>query len=186
MRQAGNSMAAAAPRSPAAPMPAATHFRPIVVADIDAVMAVEAGAYSHPWTRGNFIDSMAAGYEMELLQADSGHAILGYSVVMRGAGESHLLNLTVTTARQRCGFGRHLLERAIHRCAARGDDALWLEVRLGNTAAQALYRGAGFEIVGRRAAYYPAEHGREDALVMRLVVIGSANHQHDGAADALD
>lgn len=35
--------------------------------DLDAVMRVEAGSYSHPWTHGNFADSLAAGHLARML-----------------------------------------------------------------------------------------------------------------------
>jgi len=44
---------------------------------------------------------------------------------------------------------------------------LFLEVRPSNTQAINLYDSLGFETVGLRRHYYPADQGREDALVMR-------------------
>ncbi|MDT7837421.1 ribosomal protein S18-alanine N-acetyltransferase [Aquabacterium sp. OR-4] len=141
--------------------------RAMQVTDLDPVMAVEAGAYSHPWTRGNFIDSLAAGYDTELRLAPPGQ-LIGYMVAMRGVGETHLLNITVAPAWQRRGHARALLARLLAQCRARADEALWLEVRQSNAPARALYAACGFAEVGLRRGYYPAERGREDALVMRL------------------
>jgi len=152
------------------------------VADVERVMAVEASAFSHPWTRGNFIDSLAAGYHTELrLDAEGG--LLGYWVAMPGADELHLLNLTVAPAQQRQGHGRALMQRLINHARQRGDQMLWLEVRQSNLPALALYRRSGFDAVGLRRAYYPAAQGREDAVVMRLALALAAP---DGAPHALD
>lgn len=163
---------------------AALLHRAMAVGDLDRVMAVEARAYSHPWSRGNFIDSLAAGYETELrLGADD--ALIGYRVAMRGVAETHLLNITVAPAWQRRGHARALLARLIAQCRARADEALWLEVRQSNAAARALYAAIGFDEVGLRRGYYPADRGREDAVVMRLGLPGPGAGTDDGGAHAL-
>ena len=61
--------------------------------DLDALLAIEQRAYSHPWTRGNFTDALASGYQIQLLKG--GNELLGYFVAMPGVDEAHLLNLTV-------------------------------------------------------------------------------------------
>lgn len=136
--------------------------------DVDAVMAVEVTAYSHPWTRGNFADAIRAGYLSELRLQPEGLGLVGYWVAMPGVEELHLLNLTVSPPCQRAGHGRALLARLVQAARARRDRLLWLEVRQSNAPARALYRADGFEEVGVRRGYYPADRGREDAVVMRL------------------
>ena len=149
------------------PGPAVWH-RPMAHADIDAVLALEVQAYPYPWTRGNFIDSLAAGYTTEL-RLDSQDSLLGYVVALPGFQEMHLLNLTVAPTVQRTGHGLALLQRLLAIARARADEALWLEVRPSNEAALSLYQRLGFAQVGRRRAYYPADgQQREDALVLRL------------------
>lgn len=135
--------------------------------DVDAVVAVEVLCYSHPWTRGNFIDSLAAGYTAELLVHPE-EGLIGYTVSMPGADELHLLNITVAPAWQGMGHGLALLRSVQARAQALGMASLWLEVRQSNLRARALYRRFGFAEVGQRRAYYPAVGGREDAVVMRL------------------
>ena len=148
--------------------------RAMVAADIDAVMAVETSAYSVPWTRGNFIDSLAAGYRAELLESP-GAGLVGYFVAMVGAGELHLLNLTVAPAWQGQGHGSALLEALRLHAGDSGLASLWLEVRQSNTRALALYRRRGFTEVGLRKGYYPARSGREDAVVMSLALGAGAD-----------
>ncbi len=141
--------------------------RPMTPADLEAVLALEVQAYSHPWTRGNFIDSLAAGYHAEL-RLDEHSRLLGYLVALPGFEETHLLNLTVAPAHQRAGHGSAMLAGLIQQASTRGDQALWLEVRPSNQPAQLLYQRLGFVEVGRRRDYYPAERAqREDALVLR-------------------
>jgi ribosomal-protein-alanine N-acetyltransferase len=143
-------------------------------ADVDAVMALETHIYPFPWTRGNFIDSLAAGYTAQLLRRASDQELLGYCVAMSGADEMHLLNITIAPAHQRHGHGRFLLDDLVARCRAGIASRLWLEVRESNAGARAAYLRLGFREEGLRAAYYPAAHGRrEDAVVMSLAVGGA-------------
>jgi [ribosomal protein S18]-alanine N-acetyltransferase len=141
-------------------------YRRMAGADLDAVVAIEHAVYTHPWTRGNFSDSLGAGYHCWI--AEFNGAIAGYVVVMVGAGEAHLLNLSVAAPCQGRGLGRELLSFAItlaRDCAAR---MIFLEVRPSNAAARLLYAAAGFTEVATRRGYYPAGFGREDAVVMQL------------------
>jgi ribosomal-protein-alanine N-acetyltransferase len=134
--------------------------------DLDRVLEVERTAYSFPWTRGNFVDSLAAGYLAEMLLDDRG-ALVGYYLAMQGVEEMHLLNLTVAPARQRRGHARTLLDALEQRCLERGVPKLWLEVRASNARARQVYAARGFAEVGLRRGYYPAGKGqREDAIVM--------------------
>lgn len=134
---------------------------------LDAVMAIEATAYPHPWTRGNFNDSLRAGYQGQVLVA--GGTLIGYFMAMKGVDEVHLLNLTVAPEHQGQGWGRLILEALSTWSRGQGAQWLWLEVRASNERAQRLYERYGFRRVGLRKAYYPAAHGRrEDAVVMSL------------------
>ena len=147
------------------------------VDQLDAVCAVEQSAYSHPWTRANFIDSMAAGYHCQLLVgpasgtgggAARGDTVIGYFIAMKGVDEVHLLNITVAAAFQRQGWALPMLEALAGWSRAQGAQWLWLEVRASNQRALRIYERHGFRRVGMRKGYYPAHGGREDAIVMSL------------------
>ena len=142
----------------------ATRFEALSLARLDALLDVEQQAYTHPWTRGNFIDTLAAGYQAELLLA--GDTLLGYYVAMQGVQEAHLLNITVRPQSQGRGLGLQLLEHLMQRARQLGAGECFLEVRASNQSAYRLYERYGFNEVGRRRDYYPAAGGREDALVM--------------------
>jgi ribosomal-protein-alanine N-acetyltransferase len=153
-------------------------LRPMQAGGLDAVLAVENAAYEFPWSRGNFIDSLAAGYWAQWLIGRSSQ-LLGYVVAMHGVHEMHLLNLTVAPEHQHAGHARFMLDALVDRAAQRGAEQLWLEVRVSNERGRALYRRYGFEQIGMRKGYYPAAQGRrEDAVVMSLPI--------DGGARALD
>jgi ribosomal-protein-alanine N-acetyltransferase len=134
--------------------------------DLDEVTAIENAIYSHPWTRGNFSDSLRARYECRTWRL--GGALIGYFVLMVAAGEAHLLNLSVRASEQRSGHGSALLREACAIARRLGARSLFLEVRPSNHGAQALYRRFGFRNVAVRRGYYPAHGGREDALVLTL------------------
>ena len=133
-------------------------------ADLAEVLAIENAIYSHPWTRGNFADSLRAGYQCHAWR--SGAELVGYFILLVAAGEAHLLNLSVAAARQRQGHGSTLLAEAMRMARSRGAQQLFLEVRPTNAGAKALYSRFGFRQVAVRPGYYPAQGGREDALVL--------------------
>ncbi len=140
-------------------------FAPMTADALDAVMTIEQVAYAHPWTRGNFVDSLRAGYEGRLLRTSE--RLLGYYMAMKGVDEVHLLNITVAPDCQGQGLGACLLESLAAWSLAQGAQWLWLEVRASNEGAQRLYQRQGFRRVGLRKGYYPAAQGRrEDAIVM--------------------
>ena len=141
-------------------------YRHMTAADLDAVVAIENAIYPHPWTRGNFSDSLAAGYHCWIVEC--GSEIAGYTVVMTGAGEAHLLNLSVAASWQRRGMGREALGFVKQLARDCGASKILLEVRPSNAAAIALYSSQGFSTIGQRRGYYPAGDAREDAVVMQL------------------
>lgn len=142
-------------------------FEPMTLERLPQVLPIERCAYDHPWTHGNFADSLRSGYEAQLLCA--GGEVLGYFVAMKGVDEVHLLNITVAPAWQGQGWGRLMLEALATWSRGQGAQWLWLEVRVGNLRAQRLYERNGFRRVGERRRYYPAAGGgREDAIVMSL------------------
>ncbi len=139
-------------------------FEPMTELRLDEVVAIERRAYDHPWTRGNFADSLRSGYEAQLLCG--GETVLGYFVAMRGVDEVHLLNITVDPQYQGQGWGRVMLDALALWSRGVGAEWLWLEVRTSNLRAQHVYERYGFRRVGERKNYYPARAGREDAIVM--------------------
>lgn len=136
--------------------------------DLDEVVALENSVYPHPWTRGNFSDSLHAGYECRTSR--TGSALIGYFVLSAAAAEAHLLNLSVAVFFQRCGHGSALLREALRLARARGARELFLEVRPGNLAARALYERFALRQIGVRRDYYPGDGSRDDALVFGLAL----------------
>jgi ribosomal-protein-alanine N-acetyltransferase len=147
--------------------PFEAEFESLTEPRLEAVVAIEEQAYDHPWTRGNFLDSVRAGYQAQLLVA--GPQLLGYFVAMKGVDEVHLLNLTVAPEFQGQGWGRVMLDALAQWARGQGAQWLWLEVRASNERAQQVYLRHGYRRVGERKGYYPDAQGkREDAVVMSL------------------
>ncbi|MCK9685488.1 ribosomal protein S18-alanine N-acetyltransferase [Scleromatobacter humisilvae] len=146
-------------------------LRVMTVGQLDAVLAIEVQAYAFPWTRGNFIDSIAAGYLARVLVGNDGE-LIGYFVAMPGFEEMHLLNVTVSSRHEGQGHARRLLAELYALSASFAATAVWLEVRESNARARALYLRDGFTEAGRRRDYYPAPAGqREDAILMTRLLV---------------
>jgi [ribosomal protein S18]-alanine N-acetyltransferase len=142
--------------------------QPMTIVQLDQVMAIEVDAYEFPWSRANFVDSLAAGHHARLLLGPDGE-LWGYLVAMRGFEEVHLLNITVKPGVQGRGHARELLEWLVGACREQPARRLWLEVRESNARARRIYDRYGFATIGMRKGYYPAPLGRrEDAVVMAL------------------
>lgn len=139
------------------------HFRPMNEADLDAVLAIESLAFSHPWSRGLFADALRSYECWVMLEGDRQ---VGHGVIDLILDEAHLLNITVAPACQGRGLGLVLLTHLMQRARQRGGQECFLEVRASNLSAYRLYERFGFNAIGRRRNYYPAPGGGEDALVM--------------------
>ena len=143
-------------------------FRPMQFEDLDRVMEIEPKIYSHPWSRGNFADSLHAGYSCWVYE--SGGEVVGYAVMMSVLDEAHLLNISIAGERQGQGLGRALLNHLIDTARRHGATMMFLEVRPSNKNAIALYESMGFNEFSIRKGYYPAHNGREDAILMGLAL----------------
>jgi len=146
------------------------HLRVMMLGDLDEIVPIESVSYVAPWSRGNFIDSLAAGYEARVLRSNDGE-LLGYFIAMPGFEEMHLLNITVAPAHQGRGLALVMLEALKDLCSRHAAQQLWLEVRISNERARAIYRRYGFSEVGLRRGYYPTPGGpREDAVLMSFTL----------------
>ncbi|QKM64733.1 ribosomal-protein-alanine N-acetyltransferase [Polynucleobacter tropicus] len=156
-------------------------FMPMQPADLDAVLAIESVSHIHPWTRGNFSDSLAAAHwayciRPSLAENDvspgtftDSQALWAYCILYPAVDELHLLNITVSPKLRKLGLGARMMEAIEGVAAQQKMPRIILEVRPTNEPAFALYKKLGYEQIGIRKGYYPAspETGiREDAIVM--------------------
>ncbi|KAF3999563.1 ribosomal protein S18-alanine N-acetyltransferase [Glaciimonas immobilis] len=136
--------------------------------DVNEVVEIENRAYTHPWTSGNFVDSIRHGYQCWTLR-DASRRLAGYFFMMSVVDEAHLLNISVHTDLHGRGIGRQLLDQVAALAREQAMASVLLEVRPSNQRAILMYHRFGFVEIGRRPSYYPAaDNTREDAIVMRL------------------
>ena len=149
------------------PWPPGLSMRALVEPELDSLLAIEQTTYSNPWTRGNFTDALKHGNWCELLWQEE--SLLGYFVALKGHQEVHLLNITVHKDFRSRGLGLLLLNVVSTKSLQEKAQWIWLEVRVSNLRAIALYERFGFRAVGERKNYYPLAPGvRENAMIMSL------------------
>ena len=154
-------------------------FLPMQIADLDAVLEIESVSHLHPWTRGNFSDSLAAGHWAYCIRPQIDQVIKGsyldpsilwaYCILFPAVDELHLLNITVSPKLRKLGLGSRMMAAIEGVAAQQNIPRIILEVRPSNIAAVTLYQKLGYEQIGIRKNYYPADLQlglREDALVM--------------------
>ena len=148
-------------------------IRPMRVADIPAVVAIETESFPVPWP--------AHAYQYELTQNDlasclvleiDGESIIGHGCIWMVVDEVHISTIAIANAWRGKRLGELLLIELIQIGIGRGGVMSTLEVRVSNKVAQALYAKLGFEIVGFRKAYYT--NNREDALIMTVEPLDAA------------
>lgn len=143
-------------------------LRTMTYADLPTVLDIERLNYPFPWDEDIFIDCFKVGYGCWVCEEDG--KILGYSIMTMGVGEAHILNLSVAPGQQGQGVGRRIMDILIE--IAKGEaETMFLEVRPSNPSAIALYQKLGFNEIGVRKGYYPAEKGREDAIMYALELL---------------
>ncbi|HSD25668.1 MAG TPA: ribosomal protein S18-alanine N-acetyltransferase [Vicinamibacteria bacterium] len=145
--------------------------------DLAALTTLEAACFSNPWTEVQIEEEMAAAPPggVFVLEGPPRHdavtGICAYCAFRLVLDEMHVMNLAVAPGARRRGLGRRLLAFALRRAARAGARAAFLELRVGNQAALALYESLGFRPLSRRRAYYRRPF--EDALVLVLEALSS-------------
>jgi len=141
-------------------------FRKLLDSDIDTVMQLEVDLHPYPWTKGIFLDCIKTGYLCYCCEINQ--QIIAYGIVSYGAGESHILNISVAKAFQGKGYGKQLIHYLMQQAKTKNADMMLLEVRGSNKNAIALYESQGFNEIGIRKGYYPAPNGKEDAIMYAI------------------
>ena len=142
-------------------------FKPMTEKDLPRVFEIENSAGPHPWPLNNFRDSIESNHCC--LVAELNETIIAQGIIMNVVDEAQLLILTVDADHQKKGIGKALLQQLIFQAKRHKAKTLFLEVRASNSTAFQLYIDAGFNEIGRRYNYYPADgHKSEDAITMAL------------------
>ncbi len=133
----------------------------ITIKDLDALAAIEARVFRHPWTRNQIAECLYHESVSVNLAVKEDGEIAGYLFALDTGKEAQILNIAVDVPYQHKGFGQELM-KAFFKTIEK-DSHISLEVRKSNLPAIKLYSDYGFETVGEREQYYP---DGEDALVM--------------------
>jgi [ribosomal protein S18]-alanine N-acetyltransferase len=139
-------------------------LRDMAEADLEAVLRIERAVHAYPWTLGNFADALRSKYVCKAFEVD--RDLVGYAILMPALDDAELLDIAIDARYQRHGWGSRLLEEMMALARRQQMRRMVLEVRASNAAAISLYRKAGFTDIGLRRDYYPAQNGREDAILM--------------------
>ena len=139
-------------------------LRPMVIADIDQVVALEVQIFSMPWSRAGFLRELQENVVARYLVLEENQRIVAYGGIWLVIDEAHVTNIAVHPDARGRGYGERIVRALMHLAAETCMGMITLEVRRSNTVAQALYHKVGFHDVGYRKRYY--EDNREDALIM--------------------
>jgi len=139
-------------------------IRPMQPSDLTRVIEIENLCYPNPWSEELFVrelDNPLAAVDLLWLEGE----LAGYLCSWLVSGELNILNVAVSPCFRRRGAAASLLRHVIEKSRLQGLERAFLEVRIGNSGAIALYRSFGFKEISLRKGYYP---DGEDAMVMEL------------------
>ena len=138
--------------------------RPMVMTDVDGVMAVEHDSFLTPWSRSAFEEELAQNRLARYIVAEENGMIVGYAGTWLVINEAHVTNVAVSGQRRREGIGRLLMQKLMDLARENDMESMTLEVRVSNAAARHLYEQLGFVEAGIRKNYY--SETKEDALIL--------------------
>jgi ribosomal-protein-alanine N-acetyltransferase len=132
--------------------------------DVERVGAIEAASFTTPWRAATFRTLLdRPGAVLRVLEVPP-MAVGGYAVLWCIQDQGELANIAVAPQLRDLGLGSYLLDRMTEEAVGRGVESLYLEVRVSNARARAMYTSRGFLEIGVRRDYY--EKPREDARVL--------------------
>ena len=144
----------------------AATIRPLVIADLPSVAALEQMLFSHPHNPEQLQAMCEASDACWVAEAEG--SLIGYVIASFGGGQADLLVIAVDGRYQQQGIASRLLANLVDQLQGLSVEALFLEVRASNQAAINFYRHQGFEEIGIRRHYYPvSDNRREDALLFK-------------------
>lgn len=139
-------------------------IRTMIPEDIAMVADIEKRANQFLWQKKFFLNIFNKNHIN--LVISKANQVAGFAILLKTGQQGELLNIGIDPLFQHQGLGTALLNRLCEMAQAADLDTLFLEVRTSNSRAQQLYRKLGFNEIATRPNYYPAQKGREDAIVM--------------------
>ncbi len=135
---------------------------------LSELLAVESSAHATPWRRSDFEGSLERHHCIGVF--DGTQRLCAYAVMSLVVDEAELLLFVVASNWQGKGLGKQFLLWLLEHLPV-VTERVFLELRDSNHRALALYESCGFHQIGHRPNYYPAAHGREDAILMAIEVL---------------
>ena len=135
--------------------------------DLNTIVEIENASMSSPWTLDSYKEALDSDHAF-IMVADEAGVCVGFAVFYLTAPESELPDIVVSESHRGRGIGKLLLDASLRELSLRGVDTVFLEVRVSNERARALYEKMGFEEIGRRKYFY--SDPIEDAICMRLEI----------------
>ncbi|MBQ3773067.1 MAG: ribosomal protein S18-alanine N-acetyltransferase [Pseudobutyrivibrio sp.] len=135
--------------------------------DLNTIVEIENASMSSPWSLDSYKEALDSNHAF-IMVADEAGVCVGFAVFYLTAPESELPDIVVSESYRGRGIGKLLLDASLRQLSLRGVDTVFLEVRVSNERARALYEKMGFEEIGRRKYFY--SDPIEDAICMRLEI----------------
>lgn len=132
--------------------------------DVLDLIELEGLCFDYHWTREQFLLGLESD-AFKVIGVRRDGLLAGYMAFSMISDEMEILNLAVHPDFRRQGLGEALLARSFEICAERGIAKSFLDVKVSNDPALALYRKFGYKKIGVRKKYYPDT--KEDALLFR-------------------
>ena len=124
---------------------------------------IEVVCFSHPWSEQAMLSELTSE-RCICLMAREEETIVGFCFLSVVADEGEVLQVAVLPEYRNRKIGKQLTETALKLGKGRGVSSVFLEVRVSNTPAIALYQSLGFCEIARRNGYY---QDGETAIIMQ-------------------
>ena len=142
-------------------------IRLATIEDAHAIYEIEQQSFSVPWRLESVLAELeGAANKLYMVICEENH-IVGYAGAWLVYDEGQITNIAVLPSARGKGYGSKLTKQLIDECFSRGMHEIFLEVRISNLAALAMYRNLGFSVKGIRKEYY--SEPTEDAYIMSVV-----------------
>lgn len=151
---------------------ATINYRPLAEGDIPTLVTLEAESFYDAWSANMLRNELANELTTYIVMEVAGQ-LVGYAGFLLVAGEAQIMRVAVFEAERGQGYGTRLTATLVSKAWELGAEAITLEVRAGNIAAQKAYLTCGFASEGVRPRYYEDNH--EDAVIMWLYKEGAGH-----------
>ena len=125
-------------------------LRPMTMADLDAVCAIEEQCFSVPWSRESMEKELEGNDQAHYLVVEIDEKVVGYAGFWQVLDEGHIMNIAVAPEMRGQGLGEELMRAMLQQGTQLGIIYWTLEVRVSNVAAIKLYEKVGFTSAGIR------------------------------------